>query len=553
MTMYNEKCSGKGLLSLFRNDDGNVLVLFAAAAVPLVLTIGAGVDISRTYMVQTRLQQACDAGVLAGRKAVGQLGTYTDSAKARATELFDANISSDYQQSYDVDFQTTSGNLGSTVDGVATARMPMSIMRLVGKQYSDIHVECTASMEVSNADITMVLDTTGSMACPENYNTTQCTTYNAANGTVEGVGGTTSRLSALRTAMGNFYDTLEDAVDGSTARVRYSFVPYSMTVNVGSLLRAKSVKFIDTKHTYQSREWVVKGCNANGTIKTNNGPGGVNCYIYRPVDYNLGGYIQGNSPYNMGANGTAENYQWRGCVEEVATVTAAWPTFSAGTGWTPAGMKDMDIDYVPASSDEGWRPYFPEISWGRKTLAATANPIDTWKPQTACPAESMFLAEITKQQITDYAASLIPTGGTYHNVGMAWGGRLSSPDGVIADIVNDPAPNGGAVSRHLIFMTDGQMDVGNSVYDSWGIEWLDRRVSGGPLYNWQHNRRFAELCKAVKAKGIRIWVIAFGTSMNGTLLACASEGSAFTSANANQLNSAFQQIADEVGALRITR
>ena len=56
---------------LGRDTSGNTLALMAAALLPLLGIIGGGVDMSRAYLAQSRLQQACDAGVLAARKRLG--------------------------------------------------------------------------------------------------------------------------------------------------------------------------------------------------------------------------------------------------------------------------------------------------------------------------------------------------------------------------------------------------------------------------------------------------------------------------------------------------
>src|SRR3546814_19331709 len=62
----------KGFLTrLLHNDAGNTLAIVAAAIFPLAGMIGGGLDMRCLYLAKTRLQQACDAGVLAGRKAMG--------------------------------------------------------------------------------------------------------------------------------------------------------------------------------------------------------------------------------------------------------------------------------------------------------------------------------------------------------------------------------------------------------------------------------------------------------------------------------------------------
>src|SRR3546814_3785997 len=70
---------------------GNAFMLTAAAVVPLIGIVGSAVDIGRAYMTQLRLQQACDAGVLAGRRSMAG-GTYTDAAEAEANKMFNLHF-----------------------------------------------------------------------------------------------------------------------------------------------------------------------------------------------------------------------------------------------------------------------------------------------------------------------------------------------------------------------------------------------------------------------------------------------------------------------------
>ena len=50
---------------------GNTLALVAAATLPILGMVGGSIDMGRSYLSQSRLQQACDAGVLAARKKLG--------------------------------------------------------------------------------------------------------------------------------------------------------------------------------------------------------------------------------------------------------------------------------------------------------------------------------------------------------------------------------------------------------------------------------------------------------------------------------------------------
>ena len=82
----------RGVLGrLLADQAGNVVAIMAAALIPLVGIVGGGVDMSRAYMTKARLQAACDAGALAGRRAMTNL-TYPTSAQQRATTMFNFNF-----------------------------------------------------------------------------------------------------------------------------------------------------------------------------------------------------------------------------------------------------------------------------------------------------------------------------------------------------------------------------------------------------------------------------------------------------------------------------
>jgi hypothetical protein len=105
-------------------------------------------------------------------------------------------------------------------------------------------------------------------------------------------------------------------------------------------------------------------------------------------------------------------------------------------------------------------------------------------------------------------------------------------------------------------MTDGQMDTSNYVPTAWGMDWWDLRVTSNgseDTANARHNSRFLAVCEAIKAKGIRVWTISFTTGTSSVLQTCASPNSYYNANDATQLNNAFQEIAKQVGELRITQ
>ncbi len=521
------------LSALFGCRSGNILPLSALAIFAVAALIGGAVDISRGWRVQTRLQAACDAGVLAGRRAVTSNGLDA-TATAQGENYFFANFNADKQGAGETTFQMTSGDRGSTIEAVATTTLPPIMMQLFGFAGFDLRSTCTASMEVGNSDIMMVLDTTGSMTSTLS-------------------GSSQTRIQALRSSMVSFYDTVAAAASGTSARIRYGFVPYSSSVNVGALIRDRDPDYLVDSWTYQSRRAIR---NSNGSFRQ---------WEYRPLTFDVSQYKNfATASTNTGTSGAAVSSRWKGCIEERSTVSEESFTWSSQTGFTPEGANDLDIDNAPdGTNTTRWAPMWPEVAYIRTFTDSRGNvymnnamPSSTGQQALSfCPSPARLLGEMDRDAFSAYANALVPEGGTYHDIGLIWGARLMSPTGIWSDNVLERPLNGGEVSRHLIFMTDGEMAPNWSIQSSWGMEYHDRRITEDGVTNQtqRHNSRFLAVCEAVKAKGIRVWVIAFAAGMTPELATCASTDSAFTASNASQLEQAFQDIAKQVGELRVVK
>ncbi|MCX7285559.1 MAG: pilus assembly protein TadG-related protein, partial [Novosphingobium sp.] len=563
--------------ALLRCRSGNILPLSAMAIFAVAALIGGAVDMSRGWRVQTRLQAACDAGVLAGRRAVTANG-FDTNAQVQAQNYFYANFDADRMDALNTAFVATSANKGGTIDGVATAQLPPLIMQLFGFGGFQLRTTCTATMGVGNSDIMMVLDTTGSM----NFQLS---------------GSTQTRIQALRASMKSFYDTLATATSGSNARIRFGFVPYSSSVNVGRLIRNLNPDYLVDNWTIQSRQAVYRTVQtltgygaptaAPGTSTTSNPtytgwtdhvattyPLSSSCVAARPadtawtnsgaatsvstttingsgqqitttvttqaqtmIDYECNWQVlffklqrrTGSVSTNTGDSGASVSSTWRGCIEERATVRSDTYSWSALAGFTPSGARDLDIDTPPdGSTSSKWAPMWPEVAYIRtQTINGTvymntALPSPTGQQAPSfCPTPAQLLTSMSRAAYFAYADALVPEGATYHDIGMVWGARLFSPDGMWSSNVREAPGNGGEAARHMIFMTDGEMAPSYSIQSAWGIEYHDRRVTddGVNKDTERHNARFLALCEAVKAKGIRVWVIAFAQGMTSQLSA----------------------------------
>ena len=665
------------LCALLKSRAGNIMPMAAVAMIALAGLVGGGVDVSRAYLVKNRLQNACDSAVLAGRRTMTTNGFDTPS-RARANSYFNTNFDEGAEGTSGTVINYTTSDNQNQLNGVAVTMLDTAVMQLFGYDEIDLQVACSASMSLGNSDIMMVLDTTGSMACTAAMTSTECIDYINANGYSETAHGGTSRIENLRVAMKNFHTTVSAAAAGTNARVRYGFVPYSSTVNVGALLYNLNPAYLADSVDVQSRVPVIttkqqKSDEQNGweppvhTTGTSTGNNSDNDWAYYSGNYGSSNSCSNNKPnnsswsnngqsydstiptyinsqgqkveitakvqpqrrweyrcvkindsryqverrrnfrdyydydvytsdphfdtisvsvfdhwrylqrnlntagyksfastsINTGTSGTAFTSTWPGCIEERQSVPEATFSYSKLLGMSPDGATDLDIDSAPTEDVASkWKPlwagaaYYRIIAYNGNYYYSGADETELGaQAQVYCPNASRKLATMGSSTFNGIANSLLPSGGTYHDIGMIWGARLLSPDGIFSVNVNSPPVNGGKVARHIIFMTDGDMSTGVYDHSSYGVERYDKRVTddGQTGRDARHTSRFLAMCAATKAKGIRIWVVAFASGLTTDLENCASPDSAFPASNAPELNAAFQDIAQTVGELRVTQ
>ena len=373
---------------LVGSESGNAMLVMTAGVIPVVAAVAGGVDMTRAYMADNRLQQAVDAAALAGRKVLSNTNIDAGSpADLEVQKFLNANFPPGTYNS--TISPTSTRKLSLSIDGNfcvnATAQIPTLMMG--GVKFKDsggvktIAVGSTscARRSGSNIDVVFVLDVTGSMAA---------------------MAGTTSRIDGLKAATKDFLDTL-DATRTQLAnvglRVRVGFVPYNMTVNIGRLLVADTPYVSGAPYVTWGPQTACNSATAivncqwtnvawppeldsnnkwrNPTATNTTSP---NCKL----SGNRAIYVLASPTHcttlvapdkhqnpdltnfasDAGAPGTAyeSGYKWRGCVEARPTVTTI--TGSTSTASIPAGAYDI-LDLAPGATNSAgtapaWRPYF---------------------------------------------------------------------------------------------------------------------------------------------------------------------------------------------------
>lgn len=362
------------LARLARDNRGNVLGMSALFIFVTVVLAGSTVDTARLYLVKSRLQQACDSGVLAGRRfMVDSASTTLDAnASTQATNFFNSNFTNGWLATTSRTF-TPSKTSNNRVAGTASVVVPMTLTRLFniihpatgvpGSQ--TINVTCEARYDIADTDIIFVLDTTGSMACLPSESNSACTTYvnnagttaytrpadsalgagtGSVNASVAGYPGSGgyfvpekagSRIAALRTAVVSFYNTMAANVQPGT-NVRYGFVPYTSIVNAGRAIMDVNPSFMvggafntTSTVTYQSRRVVADYVVSNTVVATYPSVSRDTCDGYAqprdpatPLTYNTttGQATQRTSTWAGNGNGNGNNGNGNGNQPAACTV-----------------------------------------------------------------------------------------------------------------------------------------------------------------------------------------------------------------------------------------
>lgn len=318
--------------------------------------------------------------------------------------------------------------------------------------------------------------------------------------------------------------------------------------------------------TYKQRSLDVSGLKAGGSSW--------NSSVALPIGYSTVSATLSGSTSSSNIYVQADtSVSWNGCIEERQTWQNTDGDPSNDYSPIPSTAHDLDIDLVPSTGDTTtqWGPSLPYAVWGREsggsysyanvTTSVTSSMDRNWSAN--CPSAASKLATYpTASVFRNYVDGLVTGGNTYHDIGLIWGARLLSSTGLFAS-ENATTPSGGAIQRHLIFMTDGDTNTGTTNLAAYGLSWWDRRQtssSSAPtstLLNSTVDARTQALCTAIKNKNITLWVIAYGTDINSAskanLQTCASTGRYYAASTTTDLVSQFQSIASEISQLRLTQ
>ena len=552
------------LRQLWRDRRGGVAALFGLAIIPLFAAIGLAVDTGRGFMIRSKLSYAIDSAGLAGGRAFEQ-----DNREQEILMFFNANFPSDYMGSELAEGHPviTFDDEENTVTIEAQVTMPTRFMRLAGIEEIDVAARTVIQRELRGMELVLVMDNTGSMR-----------------------GG--GKMDAMKDAAQDLIDILYGSRE-EVPNFWVGLVPYAATVNIG------------TQHV----DWLIQQAYDADAPWQNADPDsserfGYHADHFQPTTWK--GCVEARTFPNDSNDATPDiegwyPHLWRTTLRRFENPD--WDEPGDLTGDGEVDQDDYDV-YYDEDDEETWGEYLNgDNDWdpdGPLSDLDESNGAENegTGPNLGCgPAITPLVAD--KTTVSAAIAEMQPwhRGGTFSNLGLAWGWRVISPawrglwDG--DDPANMPLdydePN---MEKVVILLTDGT----NQWYDWPGDKWttdgedhysglpgrskypnsssLDDdypgadytaygRLSEGRLGTTNNNLvddqidvRMLAMCTAMKATDIIIYTITFGSSPNSStqnlFRDCASEPDMYFHAPSNStLQQTFATIADELSNLRI--
>jgi Flp pilus assembly protein TadG len=196
---------------------GNFAIMFAIAAVPVLMSVGIAVDYTRMLNAKSDMQNALDVALISTAKDIAQGKIKPSDAKAAVQTFFELNLNANR---YDA-VTTTITNFKfdpATIKVSADVQTDLALVFPVfgmGKT-AKVTTASSASYVERKVEVSMVLDVTGSMGDK-----------------IKSTGST--KIIDLKAATN---DAIDAFLDNNAGKTRVAIVPYSAGVNSGSFVSA---------------------------------------------------------------------------------------------------------------------------------------------------------------------------------------------------------------------------------------------------------------------------------------------------------------------------
>lgn len=245
--------------------EGNIAVIFALSAVPIISFVGAAIDYTRANAARSSMQAALDSTALMLSKDLSSGTIKTSEIDAKATDYFNALYHNKDAQGVSVTAKYTaaSGSAPATIKLDGSGSIQTDFMRVAGFPNMNFGSSTTTTWGNVRMRVALVLDVTGSMDDDGKMPAMQSAAKNLVD-----------QLSALATTAGDIY---------------ISIVPFTKDVNVGSSNYSKfwiDWTDWDSKNGYKTcTAWNSKGKCSSSYWTANDHSTWNGCVTDRTQDY----------------------------------------------------------------------------------------------------------------------------------------------------------------------------------------------------------------------------------------------------------------------------
>ena len=513
---------------------GNVAIIAALAAIPMMVGIGGAVDLSSAYRARSAVQSAADAASLA---AVAYTGTDEAVRKQDADLMFAQNAKG-----------ITVSNTALTLEGQnyvysADYKTDNNFLRLIHIDSFAGSIKAAATTANSPIDVVLVLDSSGSMADQ-------------------------NRMTELKKAVSLFLSNFK-----TRDKTQVALVPFD------SQVRADKTLFTTLGSTLVPNPYASSSCSliqdpldqaaclANQTVK----PATIVCGNLLPVatSFDRSTCQAGKDPFKSGTSGTyptssntrvsysASNSggnlnivregSLRYCffsffcnwyvtgTDLIYKATGSVATVPADT--KPNGAETANNDLIALYDDNIWPKCFVDRS---QEYDVRADPMvstnkNTTYPQAKCANDS--LQQVTPltddlNAMNTAVQKLQPAGNTNITIGLQWGMEAMTSAAPMIGARNDPT-----VRKVMIVLTDG-----NNTQNRWS----------GQGQSGEIDKRTLLACSSAKAMGMEIYTVRLIQGNGALLESCASKTDMYYSVSqAAELSSVFKELATSVKGVRL--
>ena len=513
---------------LARDEAGGMLVWSLFTLLGILLAVGLGIDVMRTETVRSHMQNTLDRAVLAAAD-LEQDRTAEDVVR----DFFTRSGLPGEKVNIDTE---GSGINQKIVDANLTAQVGTVFLDMLGYDSLPAPTAGQAIESVTDVEVALVLDNSGSMGWNNNY-----------------------RLNLLKPAARDFIDTVVKPVpDGEPGVVSVSIVPFSTQVNAGPLLGA-ALNF-SGEHDYSQCADFADPMFGETAISPATP-------LQRAGHFDISTYDSPVDTYGVvcAFEGSRQITPWSRDPDALkAQIDAMWAggntSIDVATKWGAALLDPALRPVLTQLEDEGeiddrllGRPYDYDRENTLKVLVVMSDGENTTEFRLR-DAYRSGTSPVWRDPATGVVSYFDEDSGQYFvfngaNLFAEPGGNWQSEPAGGADAVNYTWPE---LWDRMSVAHYARLVKAEAIGGSWNAYYNEIYTSIGPATK---NPRTSAICQAARDAGIVIYTIGMDTYGQGdaTLEDCAGTTVNFFDVEATDIGVAFSAIARQINQLRLTQ